>query len=71
VAADSITVNGVRSPSYAVHNLRATIAPQQGAWEGVEFRVGVENLFDQQYQPRLATRPAPGRNFKFTLLRTF
>jgi len=71
VAADSITVNGVRSPSYAVHNLRATIAPQQGAWEGVEFRVGVENLFDQQYQPRLATRPAPGRNFKFTLSRTF
>lgn len=71
VANDALTVNGTRTPSYAVHNLRATIAPQAGVWEGVEFRMGVENLFDQQYQPRLATRPSPGRNFKITLARTF
>lgn len=71
VAADSITVNGVRDPGYVVHNLRATVAPQGGVWENTEFRIGVENVFDEQYQSNLSTRPAAGRNFKLTLAKTF
>lgn len=71
VANDSITLNGVRAPDYAVHNIRATIAPESGVWKGTEFRIGIENVFDQQYQPSLSTRPSPGRNFKLTLAKTF
>jgi hemoglobin/transferrin/lactoferrin receptor protein len=58
-------------PGFAVHNLRATYIPQQGVLEGTEIRVGVENVFDKQYTRRLSTRPAPGRNLKLTLSRTF
>ncbi len=36
-----------------------------------EFRMGVENLFDTDYRPRLATRDAPGRNIKFTIAKAF
>ncbi|WP_050754107.1 TonB-dependent receptor domain-containing protein [Roseovarius nubinhibens] len=71
VAADDITVNGVRSSGYVTNNLRATIAPQSGVWAGTEFRIGVENLFDKQYQPHLSTRAATGRNVKLTLAKTF
>ncbi|MFU1477858.1 TonB-dependent receptor domain-containing protein [Roseovarius sp. C7] len=71
VAADDITVNGVRSSGYVTHNLRATIAPQDGVWAGTEFRIGVENLFDKHYQPHLSTRAAAGRNVKVTLAKTF
>ncbi|EAQ25010.1 MULTISPECIES: TonB-dependent receptor domain-containing protein [unclassified Roseovarius] len=71
VSAESITVNGVRDDGYTVHNLRATIAPKRGVWDGTEFRVGIENLFDAQFTPNLATRPSPGRNFKLTLAKTF
>ncbi|MCQ0091542.1 TonB-dependent receptor [Roseovarius sp. M141] len=71
VANDSITLAGVRSPDYAVHNIRATIAPESGVWKGTAFRIGIENVFDQQYQPSLSTRPAPGRNVKMTLTKTF
>lgn len=71
VAPDSITVNGNRSSGYVVHNLRTTITPQTGVLAGTEVRLGVENLFDKQFTPNLATRPSPGRNFKVTLARTF
>lgn len=56
---------------FGVHNVRATFRPQNGAWEGTEIRVGIENLFDKQYTPRLATRPAAGRNLKVSLAKTF
>lgn len=72
VTADSITVNGIRDPGYTAHNLRAAITPKDGGlWANTEFRFGIENLFDEQFTPNLATRPAVGRNFKFTLARTF
>lgn len=71
IAADSITINGVRDSGYVAHNLRATVAPQGGVWQDTEFRVSVENVFDEQYQPNLSTRPAAGRNFKLTLAKTF
>lgn len=64
-----------RSPTptsdWVTHNLRATYAPQAGVFDGTEIRVGIENLFDRTYTPHLSTRPAPGRNFKLTLTRTF
>ncbi|WP_208352103.1 TonB-dependent receptor domain-containing protein [Pseudaestuariivita rosea] len=58
-----------RSPGYAVHNLRATWQPQ--FMQGAEVRVGLENVFDHFYTPRLATRPAAGRNLKLTLSKSF
>ncbi|MBM7067094.1 TonB-dependent receptor domain-containing protein [Actibacterium sp. 188UL27-1] len=59
------------SAGFAVHNLRATYQPQAGVLEGSELRIGVENLFDREYTRHLSTRPAPGRNIKVTLARTF
>jgi hemoglobin/transferrin/lactoferrin receptor protein len=54
-----------------VHNLRATYRPDHGALKGTELRVGLENVFDLDYQPHLATYDAPGRNLKFTLTKLF
>jgi len=72
VLADSITTGGTRSSGYDVHNLRLTVAPEgKGVWKDTEFRVGIENIFDEQYTPNLASRPQPGRNFKLTLAKTF
>jgi hemoglobin/transferrin/lactoferrin receptor protein len=59
------------TPSSLVHNLRATYRPQDGALTGAEFRFGVENVFDLDYTPHLATRAAPGRTFKFSVAKTF
>ena len=64
-------VGAADDDGYAVHNLRATYAPQQGVLKGTEVRFGVENVFDKFYQPRLATRPATGRNFVLTVSTTF
>ncbi|WP_128255577.1 TonB-dependent receptor domain-containing protein [Falsirhodobacter deserti] len=59
------------TPGSVIHNLRITYSPRAGIARDVEFRVGVENLFDTDYRPRLATRDAPGRNIKFTIAKTF
>ncbi|WP_112308730.1 TonB-dependent receptor domain-containing protein [Pseudogemmobacter bohemicus] len=56
---------------FGVHNLRATYRPEQGILAGAELRVGIENLFDRDFRPRLATRDAPGRNIKFGIYKTF
>ena len=71
VAARGETYEGDHTPGYAVHNLRATWAPQEGWLEGAELRLGIENAGDRDYTPYLATRPAPGRNVKLTLSKTF
>ena len=52
-------------------NLRTTLTPQEGILKGLEIRMGFENVFDTQYTPMLATRPAPGRNFKLTFTKAF
>jgi hemoglobin/transferrin/lactoferrin receptor protein len=54
-----------------IHNLRASYRPQSGVFEGTELRLGIENLFDTDYKPWLATRDAPGRNVKLTVSKTF
>ena len=59
------------SPGFGVQNLRATFTPQRGVLKDTEIRVGIENIFDKQYTPRLATRAAAGRNFKLSLAKTF
>lgn len=52
-------------------NLRATLEPQSGFLQGVQFRFSAENLADESYQPALATRNAVGQNFKLTISRVF
>lgn len=52
-------------------NLRTTLTPQEGILKGLEIRMGFENVFNTQYTPMLATRPAPGRNFKLTFTKVF
>ena len=77
VFANSVTIEGdpdafASGDSYNVHNLRLTVAPQgTGVWKDTEFRVGIENILDEQYTPNLSTRPQPGRNLKLTLSKTF
>lgn len=70
-AAKRYDEGGTVSPGYGVHNLRATYAPQQGVLRGTEIRIGIENVMDKAYQPRLSTRNATGRNFKVSLSKTF
>ena len=71
VAADEADVNGSTNPGYVIANLRATFRPQEGVLKDIAFRFGIENVLDKSYTPNLATRPAPGRNLKFTISRTF
>ena len=68
---DRVNARTPESAGYVVPNLRATYPPQSGALEGAELRVGIENVFDKDYQPWLATRNAPGRNLKLTLAKSF
>ena len=65
------SIKRAETEQYTVNNLRATYLPQSGVMEGTEIRVGIENVFDETYQPILALRNAPGRNVKLTLARTF
>ncbi len=73
--AESTVNTGAASPteadSYALVNLRATYEPQTGFLQGTQIRLGLENAFDEDYRPLLATRNAPGRNFKVTISRVF
>ncbi|WP_372674410.1 TonB-dependent receptor domain-containing protein [Aquicoccus sp.] len=71
VANDRMKRAATPTPSNVVHNLRGTYRPQGGLFRGTELRVGVENLFDLDYTPHLATRKAPGRTIKFTVSKTF
>ena len=71
VAASDMDDWSTPTPGYAVHNLRTTWKPQDGALEGTEMRFGVENLFDREYRQHLSENNAPGRTFKVTLAKTF
>ncbi|GGE16401.1 TonB-dependent heme/hemoglobin receptor family protein [Primorskyibacter flagellatus] len=63
------TVNS--SPAFTTWALSAAYKPNSGPLDGVEFRGGVENLFDTRYTPYLSSRPAPGRTFKFSVVKVF
>ena len=71
VANDAITRNDEGFASFRSHNLRATYIPQSGVLEGTELRASVENVFDADYISSLSTRRAPGRNFIFSIAKTF
>jgi len=70
-ARDFKTAGVVTDEGYTVHNLRATWIPQRGVLEGTQVRLGIENVTDEFYTPRLSTRPATGRNFKLSVSTTF
>lgn len=63
--------NPEQGDSYNILNARATLSPQSGFLEGTSFRVGLENLTDEDYTPNLSTRKATGRNLKLTVSRQF
>ncbi|MEM9688366.1 MAG: TonB-dependent receptor [Pseudomonadota bacterium] len=64
-------LTGVSGESFTIHNLRLTLIPQDTLLGDTQIRLGVENLADESYIPLLSTRPAVGRNFKFTLSTMF
>ncbi|SNT76201.1 TonB-dependent receptor domain-containing protein [Paracoccus seriniphilus] len=56
--------DGTHRGGYGVHDIHATYSPQQGALEGVELQVGIDNVTDRDYVPATyISGPAPGRNF--------
>ncbi|MEO0464963.1 MAG: TonB-dependent receptor [Pseudomonadota bacterium] len=57
--------------AYNLLNLRATVTVEDGPMAGTQLRVGIENAFDEEYTPLLATRPAPGQNIKLTVSKVF
>ncbi|MEM9179028.1 MAG: TonB-dependent receptor [Pseudomonadota bacterium] len=63
--------NPEQGDSYNIFNARATVSPQSGFLKGTSFRLGVENLSDEDYTPNLSTRKATGQNFKLTVTRQF
>lgn len=70
----SVGTDGIittETDGFTVFNLRLTLTPQEGFLAGTQIRLGAENLTDKLYTPLLATRPAPGRNFKVTLTHMF
>lgn len=64
--------DGTRRAGYGVHDLFATWTGQTGMAEGLEVHLGVDNVFDRDYTPATwLTGPAPGRNFKLSVSRSF
>ncbi len=68
---DEVATASLRTPGYDVHNVFLTWKPQQGAFEGLDVRVGVDNLFDRRFKRHLSSLDAEGRTAKLTLARTF
>ena len=71
LAVDEAKRNGTTTDGYVTHALRATFTPQEGLFDGTAIRVSLENAADKDYTPLLSTRPAPGRNLKVSISRTF
>ncbi|MCG7495176.1 TonB-dependent receptor domain-containing protein [Thalassobius sp. Cn5-15] len=69
------STSGATAPSedWTTYALSVGYKPDNGALEGTELRLGIENLFDETYRPFLTSpnRNAKGRNIKFTLAKTF
>lgn len=64
--------NGSRRGGYGIHDIFATYTAQQGMAEGVEVHFGVDNVTNRDYTPATwLTGPAPGRNFKLAVSRSF
>ena len=59
------------SPDFTTYAISAAYTPNSGPLDGVQFRGGIENLMDVDYTPYLSSRPAPGRTFKFSVVKVF
>ena len=72
-SADQRDASGDDLADVTLHNLRATWRPEDGALQGTELRVGIENLMDRDYVSHLSSssRKAPGRTLKVTLVKAF
>jgi hemoglobin/transferrin/lactoferrin receptor protein len=68
---DEVATASLRTPGYVVHNLFLNWKPQDGALQGLQVQVGVDNLFDIDFKRHLSSLDAEGRTFKLTLARTF
>jgi hemoglobin/transferrin/lactoferrin receptor protein len=60
-----------RFGGYAIHDLFASYAPQEGPLEGFEFRFGVDNVFDRTYRNALDQENGRGRTARLTLARAW
>ena len=64
--------DGTRRAGYAVYDVYAFWTPQEGALEGVEMRLGIDNVTNKNYVPATwMTGPAPGRNWSVSASRRF
>ena len=63
----------INTPSDIIHDVYASWTPDEGMLEGAELRLGVSNVFDEDYRTHLqntAIRRA-GRSINLTLTKTF
>jgi hemoglobin/transferrin/lactoferrin receptor protein len=63
-AQDKVTSTALATPGYSVHNLFLGFKPRQGAAQGFEFRIAIDNVFDKYFQRHLSSLAAEGRTFK-------
>lgn len=64
--------DGDRRSGYGVHDIFASWTPQGGQLDGIEVHMGVDNVTDRDYTPATwLTGPAPGRNLKLSVSRSF
>ncbi|MDQ7263093.1 TonB-dependent receptor [Paracoccus sp. PS-1] len=64
--------DGTHRAGYGVHDVFATWAPQSGAAAGIEVHMGIDNIADRDYTPASwLSGPAPGRNVKLSVSRSF
>lgn len=59
------------SDSFTVYTLSGAYRPTSGVLAGAQFQAAVENLTNEDYQPYLSSRVAPGRNIKFSVAKVF
>ena len=59
------------TPGYGIHNLFATWRPDAGLLAGTEFRLGIENLFNDEYREHLSADPGRGRTLRLSMAQTF
>ncbi len=65
--AETEYADGTVYDAYGVHGLDIAWLPDEGALQGLEFRVGIDNILDTDYQNSLSEVNGTGRNVKFTI----
>lgn len=71
-AAKTQTLNGTRYAGFGIHNIALNYAVQGGVLDGATVSLGVDNIFDRNYNiTRGGNVPELGRNVKLSLSKTF